>query len=142
MSAAKDPKRSNCPISFSLDIFGDRWTLLVLRDLLLFGKKSFQELLNAEESIASNILSDRLKRLEACAIITRERDPDDGRRLIYRGTEKGLDLIPILLEIAAWGASHDSETAALSTFAQRFYQGREAMIAEFRAQHQKENAGK
>ena len=127
-------RRSGCPISFALDIFGDRWTLLVLRDLLLEGRQRFQQLAS-QEGIASNILSDRLKRLEAHGIITQARDPSDGRQILYRPTDKGLTLIPVLLEIAAWGATHDAETAAPPDFVPGFGADRDAMIARFRDRH-------
>lgn len=120
------PKRSGCPISFALDLFGDRWTLLILRDLILREKRRYGEFLAADEGIASNILSDRLKRLENAGIVTREADPRDKRQVIYAPTRKGQDLLPVLLEIAAWGASHDRDTGAPSRFADRFYSDRGA----------------
>ena len=119
-------KRSGCPISYSLDVFGDRWTLLILRDLILFGKQRFREFLAAEEGIASNILSDRLKRLEVGGIVVRDADPDDGRQRIYRTTEKGKRLTPVLLELAAWGATHDEKSSAPTGFADAFYADRES----------------
>jgi DNA-binding HxlR family transcriptional regulator len=132
MPAKKTPRRSGCPISYSLEIFGDRWTLLVLRDLLLKGRRHFKELLAAEEGIATNILTDRLQRLEAFGVLRRVRDPEDRRRRIYRPTDKGIALLPVLLELAAWGAEHDSETAAPSGFVARFTEDREAVLEEFR----------
>jgi DNA-binding HxlR family transcriptional regulator len=130
MDNAPKGRSSGCPISYSLDIFGDRWTLLILRDLLLFGKHRYREFLNSDEAIASNILSDRLRRLEAANIILREPDQNDRRQLIYRATEKGQTLLPVLLEIAAWGASHDQDTAAPPGFAESFYANREAFHAD------------
>ncbi|MCA9657877.1 MAG: helix-turn-helix transcriptional regulator [Myxococcales bacterium] len=134
MSAKKPrlPRRSGCPISYSLEIFGDRWTLLVLRDLLLKGRRHFKDFLAAEEGIATNILTDRLQRLEAFGVIRRVRDPEDRRRRIYRPTDKGIALLPVLLELAAWGAHHDSGTAAPSGFVARFAEDREAVLEEFR----------
>lgn len=122
-------KRSACPISYSLDVFGDRWTLLVLRDLVLREKQRYREFLASDEGIASNILSDRLRRLEEAGIATREVDPLDGRQVIYAVTEKGRSLVPLLMEMAAWGASHDSETGAPSRFAERYYADRLAFHA-------------
>jgi len=134
MSKASTPiRRSGCPISFSLDVFGDRWTLLVLRDLLLKGKRHFRELAASDEGIATNILTDRLKRLERSGIIVRSRDENDGRQVIYSATEKGLGLIPVLLELAAWGATHDPETDAPSDFVPSFQRDREAVIARTQA---------
>jgi len=125
-------RQSGCPISFSLDIFGDRWTLLVLRDLLMHDKRRYREFLSSDEGIASNILSDRLKRLEDRGIIARDADPDDKRQVIYTATPKGRSLLPILLEIAAWGASHDENTAAPSRFAESFYADRAAFYDNHR----------
>lgn len=124
--------RSRCPINYALEIFGDRWTLLLLRDLILLGKEHYRELLASEEGIATNILADRLKRLEISGIITRERDPEDGRQFIYRTTEEGLALTPVLLEIAAWASVHDDDTAAPAGFAESFYADREAYYANHR----------
>ena len=132
MQARTAQKRSGCPISFALDVFGDRWTLLVLRDLLLRGKARYKEFLASDEGIASNILSERLKRLEATGIVTRETDPEDRRQVIYRPTEKGCSLTPVLLEIAAWGATHDAETAAPHRFAETFYANRQAFYDNHR----------
>ena len=98
--------RSKCPISCSLDLFGDRWTLLVLRDLLFLGKQRFREFLESPEGIASNILTDRLRRLESAGLIDRKPDQNDKRRNLYAATASGRDLAPILTEIANWGAVH------------------------------------
>jgi len=127
----QDSLRSHCPINYSLEIFGDRWTLLLLRDLLLLGRRHFRELLNSEENIASNILTERLKRLEQHNIITRRADPDDGRQYIYEPTVKGLSLVPVLLEIAAWGATHDPKTSAPKDFVKNFRTDRDSVIANF-----------
>ena len=130
MSKSSRSEKSNCPISYSLDLFGDRWTLLVLRDLILWGKKRFAEFQAADEKIASNILSDRLRRLEERGIIVTQKDPADARQKIYTATEKGISLTPVLLEIAAWGASHDSQTGAPDRFAEAFYADRDGYYAD------------
>ena len=132
MSRQNRREKSNCPISYSLDLFGDRWTLVVLRDLILWGKSRFAELQASDEQIASNILSDRLKRLEDDGFIAMGTDPEDARKKIYTPTEKGLSLTPVLLEIAAWGASHDPFTGAPDGFAEAFYADREGYYAEHR----------
>jgi DNA-binding HxlR family transcriptional regulator len=123
---------SGCPISYSLDIFGDRWTLLVLRDLILHGKTRFAEFLASDEKIATNILTDRLARLEAQGIVVREADPEDGRQKICKVTDKGLTLTPVLLEIAAWGASNDDNTGAPADFAENFYADRDEYYNDHR----------
>jgi len=129
MTGTQQDRRSGCPISFSLDTFGDKWTLLVLRDLILFDRRHFHELAGMEEGIATNILADRLKRLESSGILRRERDPADRRKVIYRVTEKGIALVPTLYEISYWGARHDSETDAPASFIKAFPKNRKAMIA-------------
>ena len=128
MKRSDDTRRSDCPISYGLDVFGDKWTLLVLRDLLLKGKRHFREFQASDENIATNILTDRLKRLEVQGIIMRVADPDDGRQVIYRPTAKGLSLVSVLYEIAAWGARHDAKTGAPDTFLKEFDSNRQALI--------------
>lgn len=98
--------RSNCPINISLETLGDSWSLLIVRDLMFKGRKTFKEFLQAEEGIASNILTDRLQRLEASGLISRQPDPDDARRNVYRLTETGIDLAPMLLEMVLWSSRH------------------------------------
>lgn len=105
-------RRSNCPINFALETFGDRWSLLIIRDIVYFGKKTFGEFLDSEESIATNILASRLARLEQNGILLKQPCDADKRKEFYLLTEKGLDLIPILLEMAGWSAQHDPQTGA------------------------------
>jgi len=96
--------RSDCPINFTLEIVGDAWSLLILRDIVYFGKKTYNEFLASEEGIARNILADRLVRLQAKGLLAKKPHPGDKRKDIYELTEDGLDLVPILLEMAEWGA--------------------------------------
>lgn len=125
-------RRSECPISFALDHVGDSWSLLVVRDLAMKGRHTFSELLNGGEGIARNILADRLRRLEAFGIIEQTRDPSDGRRKIYRMTEKGWDLLPILLELIRWSARYDPDSPVSEGFLAELETGREGMITRFR----------
>lgn len=104
-------RRSNCPLNVSLEIFGDRWTLLVVRDLMLKGRSRFGELLEGGEGIASNILTNRLGRLEAHSLVERRRDPADARRICYRLTQRGIDLAPVLFEMILWAAQHEATAA-------------------------------
>ena len=106
-------RQSGCPIAFGLDIFGDRWSLLVIREILLRGKRTYSEFLEAEEKIATNILIDRLKNLEAENIGIKERDPNNRRSYIYTLTQKGRDLAPILIEIIIWSGEYDRRDFAL-----------------------------
>src|SRR5690349_15904883 len=102
---------SGCPVSISLEVFGDRWSLLIVRDLMVRGYRTFKEFQNSGEGIATNILAQRLEKLENSGIITAETDATDARRVNYRLTEKGIDLAPALLELLIWGARHE-ETGA------------------------------
>jgi DNA-binding HxlR family transcriptional regulator len=88
-------------------VFGDRWSLLLVRDLMVRGYRTFKEFQESGEGIATNILSDRLQKLERAAIITAEVEATDGRRVNYRLTEKGIDLAPVLLDLLIWGARHE-----------------------------------
>lgn len=125
-------RRSNCPISFSLDLFGDRWSLLILRDLVFGGARHYRHFAESSEGIATNILADRLRRLERAGLIRKRRDPEDRKRYLYAVTPKGLDTLPILLEMIIWGGTHDPRTAATPEFVERCKNDRERLIAEIR----------
>lgn len=133
MTGKEKTRRSDCPINFSLELFGDRWTLLVIRDLVFNGKKHFREILASTEKISTNILADRLKRLEENGIISRQTAPDSGREVIYRLTEKGSDLIPILLEMTRWGAKYDKHTGAPASFIKLIEAERERLTEELKS---------
>jgi DNA-binding HxlR family transcriptional regulator len=109
--ASSTDRRSGCPISLSLEIFGDRWSLLIVRDLMFKGRKRFADFAAAEEHIASNVLTDRLGRLECAGIVTRTPDPADARKIVYRLTRKGMELAPMLIEMVLWAARY-AETDA------------------------------
>lgn len=127
----KSERRSGCPVSISLERFGDRWSLLIIRDLMVRGYRTFKEFQGSGEGIASNILAGRLQRLEASGIITAEAEATDGRRVNYRLTEKGIDLAPVLLEMLIWGARHE-ETGAPCTVILKMEMDREGILAEVR----------
>ena len=99
--------RSRCPVNLALEIFGDKWTLLIIRDIMFAQKQTFRELLQSEEKIATNILADRLKRLETQGVLRSTPDPGHQQKIIYRLTEKGIDLLPILVEIGSWSLQHE-----------------------------------
>lgn len=99
--------RSECPMNFALETFGDSWSLLIARDIAFWGKRTFGEFLRSKEGIATNILSARLARLEKEGILTKTRHATDKRKDIYSLTEKGLDLVPIMLELGAWSSMYD-----------------------------------
>jgi DNA-binding HxlR family transcriptional regulator len=98
--------RSSCPLNASVEILGDRWSLLIIRDMMLRGFHSYKEFLDSYEGIATNILADRLRKLESHGVIATEKDPSDGRKIIYLLTEKGMDLAPVLTEMVLWAAAH------------------------------------
>jgi DNA-binding HxlR family transcriptional regulator len=124
-------RRSGCPISIALEIFGDAWSLLIVRDLMFKGLRTFSEFASSGEKIATNILSDRLARLEAAGILTKAADPADARRVHYRLTEKGMDLAPAMVEIVLWGARHERTDAPPSMLrAMRLH--REQFLADIR----------
>ena len=123
-------RRSDCSISFALDYLGDKWTLLVLRDLLFQGKRHFGDFAASDEGIASNILADRLKQLESAGMVTRRPDPENRRSATYAPTEKTIDLIPVLLELTRWSGKYDAHTRVTPKLARRIAADRESLVAE------------
>lgn len=121
-------RRSDCPINFALETFGDPWSLLIIRDIVYFGKNTYQEFLESEEGMATNILVSRLARLEQQGLLTKKLSEKDKRKEEYALTEKGLDLIPILVELANWSAEHDPHTAAPADWIALMKAQRERMI--------------
>jgi DNA-binding HxlR family transcriptional regulator len=121
--------RSGCPVSMSLDLLGDRWSLLIIRDLMVRGYRTFGEFLHSGEGIATNILAGRLKRLEAGGILHAEPAEEDGRSAHYRLTEKGISLAPVMLDLLVWGAHHE-ETGAPCAVIDQMEQNREAVLKE------------
>lgn len=122
-------RRSDCPISTALEIFGDRWTLLVVRDLLFKDKRSYGEFLTAEERIATNVLADRLSTLQKHGLVTKTPSPADARRVEYALTPKGRDLAPMLVEMILWSAQHDRGTAADPAFVTRAHRDRAGLLS-------------
>lgn len=98
--------RSDCPVSCTLDLLGDKWSLLIIRDLLFFERNSFGDFLLSSEKIARNILSDRLEDLVAKGFIIKEVSPVNKSKFLYYPTEKAVDLVPVLLQLAAWSEKH------------------------------------
>jgi DNA-binding HxlR family transcriptional regulator len=128
MPGQRPKRRSECPLNASVEMLGDRWSLLILRDMMLRGFRTYKEFMECYEGIATNILADRLKKLLAYGIITAEPDPSDGRKLIYSLTAKGIDLAPVLTEMVLWAAAHE-ET------------GNQALVRQMRADKGKFLAG-
>jgi DNA-binding HxlR family transcriptional regulator len=124
-------RRSGCPVSISLEVLGDRWSLLVIRDLMVRGYKTFKEFQEAGEGIATNVLANRLKKLEASGIIRAESDRTDRRKVNYRLTEKGIGLAPVLLELLIWAARNE-DTGAPANVIQKMEKQRGEVLAEIR----------
>jgi DNA-binding HxlR family transcriptional regulator len=123
--------RSGCPVNISLEVFGDRWSLLIVRDLMVRGFTTFQDFVESGEGIATNILAVRLKKLQGCGIVSAEKDEEDGRRVIYRLTQKGIDLAPVMLELLIWGAQHEDTGAPPAVIAE-LAKNRKAVLDETR----------
>jgi DNA-binding HxlR family transcriptional regulator len=104
---ASPKRRSACPLNATVEMLGDRWSLLIIRDMMLRGARTYKEFLECYEGIATNILADRLRKLAAYGVITAEPDPLDGRKLIYSLTAKGIGLAPVLTEMVLWAAAHE-----------------------------------
>lgn len=124
--------RSDCPINLALEALGDGWSLLIVRDLMFKNRTTFKDFLEAEERIASNILVDRLQRLESLGIVCKSPDPDDARRYRYRLTEAGVDLAPMMTELVLWSARH-FETAAPPDVLRRMEHQRKKFLSQVRA---------
>ena len=125
-------RRSDCPLSIGLELFGDKWTLLILRDLLFKKLSTFKEFENSGERIATNVLSDRLQRLQEQGIVTSQRHETDARVVTYLPTGKGLDLLPVMVEIILWSAKYE-KTAAPPKMIEKMTNDRDAFIDSVRA---------
>ena len=139
LSAMSDV-RSGCPINLTLETLGDRWSLIVIRDVMFGNRRHFRVLLHeSEEGIASNILADRLKRLVAAGLLTKADDPSHKQKAIYSLTEKAIQLVPLLAHMGAWGRRHMPVTRQLSVRAELLERGGprlwEELMDELRALH-------
>jgi len=124
----RSANKSHCPVNFALEAFGDTWSLLIVRDIVFWGKRTYSEFLDSGEGIATNVLATRLVQLEQKGILSREPHPGDRRKEMYTLTEKGLALIPILLEMSGWSAQYDPQTTAPQQFVAAVYADREKMF--------------
>jgi len=133
--------RSGCPINLSLEVFGDKWSLLVLRDMIFGGKRHFRELLKSEEGIASNILADRLKMLLEEGMLTRRDDPSHKQKAIYSLTEKAIQLVPIMAHLGSWGRRWLDVSEELSIRAELLEKGGPKMWEDFIQELRHEHLG-
>lgn len=140
MNRTRQGHRSGCPINLTLETLGDRWSLIVIRDVMFGNRRHFRELLNgSEEGIASNILADRLKRLTGAGLLWKRDDPTHRQKTIYSLTEPAIQLVPLLAQMGAWGRRHTPVSEELSIRAQLLEAGGPAMwdafMEELRSQH-------
>jgi DNA-binding HxlR family transcriptional regulator len=124
-------QRSTCPVSTSLDVLGDKWTLLILRDMLFAGKSTYGQFLQSAEKMATNILADRLAALEANGLVTKAVAADKKSKFTYRLTEKGLDIVPLLVELVLWGAKHCA-TIVSPGLLEELQTGKEAAVEKYK----------
>lgn len=132
-------RRSGCPLNASVEMLGDRWSLLIIRDMMLRGLRSYKEFLKSYEGIATNILADRLRKLEAHGIIETERDPSDGRKVIYSLTAKGIHLAPVMAEMVLWAAAH--EDTGNEPLVQELRNDKEGFVAAVQQRWAEQTAG-
>ena len=130
-------RRSDCPINFALQTFGDAWSLLIIRDLMFTDRRTYTDFLNAEEGMATNILASRLDLLQTAGLVTKR---GEGKGARFGLTTKGLDLLPAMLELIAWSGKHDARTAAPREFLTQVRRNRDGLIAELREQLRREYA--
>jgi len=134
--------RSGCPINLTLEVLGDKWSLIILRDMIFGGRRHFRELLaGSMEGIASNILADRLKRLVAEGVLSKADDPSHKQKAIYSLTEMGIELVPVFAVIGAWGRKWLPVSEELSIRAQLLEEGGPAMWEDFMADLREEHLG-
>lgn len=123
-------RKSDCPIHFGLELFGDKWTLLIIRDIMFKGKHYFGDFVNSEEKIATNLLADRLAMLEKEEIIAKFKDENHKQKIIYKLTKKGIDLMPVLVEIIMWSAKYDKDSGVEKEFVKSYTRDRDALIKQ------------
>jgi DNA-binding HxlR family transcriptional regulator len=131
MTPKRQGRRSTCPINASLEILGDRWSLLIVRDMMFAGARTYSEFLASEEKIATNVLASRLAWLQDKGIVASARNPTDGRSLVYALTSKGVELAPILMELSRWGARFE-EGEPPQGILQAWEADREVFLSELR----------
>jgi DNA-binding HxlR family transcriptional regulator len=134
-------RRSGCPINLTLEVLGDKWSLLILRDMMFGNRRHFRELLRSEEGISSNILADRLKMLLDEGLVTKADDPSHKQKAIYSLTEKAIELLPVFAQIGAWGSKHLPVTEELSIRARLLAEGGPPMWEDFMAELRETHLG-
>jgi DNA-binding HxlR family transcriptional regulator len=133
--------RSLCPISLALDVIGDKWSLLIVRDLMFAGKRHYRELLQSDEGISSNILAERLNRLVEAGLLTRADDPTHKQKAIYSLTAMGVDLLPVVAQLGIWGRRHLPATKETGAHAAQLEKGGPELLKTMKAQLRRQHLG-
>lgn len=128
-------RRSLCGVSSALDIVGDKWSLLIIRDIMFNDKHTYSDFINSEEKIATNILADRLQVLETSGLIVKEPHPESKAKFLYRLTPKSFDLLPIMLEMLVWSDKYMEVSERAQKAAQLYKTDKEALIEKLRRKH-------
>ncbi|MFI1770360.1 winged helix-turn-helix transcriptional regulator [Thalassobellus citreus] len=131
--------RSHCPINFTLEHFGDKWSLLIVRDLMFKGKRHYNEFLESNEKVSTSVLGDRLKMLEENKIISKGKDDVKKSRIKYSLTKKGIDMLPILIDMIIWGGFYDDKTEAEKVFLTQATKNRDYLISTIREKLENEH---
>jgi len=126
----KIKKRSDCPISSALDIVGDKWSLIIIRDIALSGKNTYNEFLKSEEKIATNVLADRLSMLVDVGILVTEEHPESKAKIFYRLSNQGIDLLPVLVELILWSDKYLSISPQAKQFAKQLRKDKETVVKQ------------
>lgn len=133
--------RSQCPISLALDVIGDKWSLLIVRDLMFAGKRHYRELLQSDEGISTNILAERLKRLVEAGVLSKTDDPSHKQKAIYRLTPMGIDLLPVVAQLGIWGRRYLPVTQESAAQAAQLEKGGAELLKTMKALLRKQHAG-
>ena len=131
--------RSHCPINYALEHIGDKWSLLIIRDLMFKDKRHYNEFLEGGEKVSTSVLGTRLRQLEAVGLITRGEDDVKKSRIKYSLTQKGIDLLPFMVEVILWSGRYDQETEAGDDFLDKAKNNREALLHSVREKLRKEH---
>jgi DNA-binding HxlR family transcriptional regulator len=137
----RNEHRSRCPINLSLEVLGDRWSLLILRDMMFAGKRHFREFLRSEEGISSNILADRIRKLSEEEMITKAPDPTHKQKATYSLTEKSIALVPVFVQLGVWGSTYLPASEELSVPARVLEEGGPLMWERFMGELREEHLG-
>jgi len=129
--------RSRCPITYALDVFGDKWSLIILRDIVIRGKSHYQEFLGAEEGISTNILADRLSKLQSHGLIKKSKSPINNKQIVYSSTEKSRDLVPMMVEIISWSAKYDNNTGVSQAMKTKICENKQSLIDDILSNYYK-----